>query len=566
MNPANIKHLVQSDLENPVKVAIVANYFDSLCDSEEVLDLIQHRSTNTDVIHEILKSFSCVPFYGRNPKLSDTLCRIFLDRGQYRTDHLNEVILSMGLQDLTFIYDILVKSPQDYVDTISDRLYGSNVEYLAQLISNESARLMPTIESLASCAQLSSGPKNFAYLMLIDICYVFSKEIVAKMPVEIVKAISSLERLVKAGGTFEEYLRRLRSAFPGVLVHYYDYNSSFGTIYERYRPTVSFPFKEGSIEIEGISALKRVLVGNTPLTSLMVTTEELSQMKSVMQVGSTEHFHIIPCLYGGVPKGLLVVEMDKTHIMELPCLIGIVVAGKDLARFVQTNAEQVSAMRYYHDFVQHHEFAVRSLIHEVSHALGRMVDATVYLRKRPNLSRDDLDEISEVEESREIIDNAVQSMKAYTDTLIIEKAINSVIDNVIRNLKTYLKREKIELAFCKDPYDGRIVSGPSINMILTNVIVNGVKATERNTSARKIMVSAVSSEDNVTITVADNGCGVDPILRDTVFNENVTTWGNGIGLTIVRGLLTEMGGEIKIGKPTTGAEFVISLPKVRSNV
>ena len=68
------------------------------------------------------------------------------------------------------------------------------------------------------------------------------------------------------------------------------------------------------------------------------------------------------------------------------------------------------------------------------------------------------------------------------------------------------------------------------------------------------------------ITVRDAGPGVDPALRDTLFEPFVTGRpdGTGLGLAIAREMVEAMGGRLDLETSATGAHFRIEVPCPRS--
>ena len=455
------------------------------------------------------------------------------------------------------MYDSLIQDPPKYISTISDCLYGANVEYIANLICNNHARLMPVVEALAISAQTSTESINYAYLILMDISYIFCNDVANNLPSDVNNIIADIKNKRTANDLIE-FLREIISALPKIQLYYFDYNSIFKSIHAKYHPSPNQ--KEASIEIENVAAINKVIVNRTPVTSLMLNKNELAELLTYTGVGTTGT-HIIPCYYGGDPKGIIILEIEGNQLIDLPHLLGTIVIGKYIAKIVFESAEELTAMRYYYDFVQQHGFAVKSLVHEVNFALGRMIDSTNFLRKSQNSTRDELDVISDLEEARDIVDNAVQSMKAYSDPKVVEKHINEVIENVIKVLKTYLKKEKIIVQFNKDISCSVIVSGTNINTILTNLITNSVNATRACVTDREISITAKSTRDNILVTISDNGCGIPAAIRDEIFRDGFTTGGSGVGLSIVKLLVKEMGGEINIGHPVVGAEITVSFLK-----
>jgi CheY-like chemotaxis protein len=71
----------------------------------------------------------------------------------------------------------------------------------------------------------------------------------------------------------------------------------------------------------------------------------------------------------------------------------------------------------------------------------------------------------------------------------------------------------------------------------------------------------------VRLTVSDTGCGIDPAIRDRIYDPYFTTKpigeGSGLGLSIVHGIVTNYGGSIKVDStPGQGTTFDIYLPTV----
>ncbi|WP_437286511.1 sensor histidine kinase [Sorangium sp. So ce406] len=80
----------------------------------------------------------------------------------------------------------------------------------------------------------------------------------------------------------------------------------------------------------------------------------------------------------------------------------------------------------------------------------------------------------------------------------------------------------------------------------------------------RVRVSARSEGQSYLIAVDDDGPGIDPAVRDSVFDPYVTTRydGTGLGLSIVKKIVVDHGGTIDVlESPLGGARFVIRLPR-----
>ncbi|MGK3999658.1 sensor histidine kinase [Sorangium sp. So ce1024] len=94
----------------------------------------------------------------------------------------------------------------------------------------------------------------------------------------------------------------------------------------------------------------------------------------------------------------------------------------------------------------------------------------------------------------------------------------------------------------------------------------GGAAAERQGAAvwGKVRVSARSEGQSYLIAIDDDGPGIDPAVRDSVFDPYVTTRydGTGLGLSIVKKIVVDHGGTIDVlESPLGGARFVIRLPR-----
>lgn len=82
-----------------------------------------------------------------------------------------------------------------------------------------------------------------------------------------------------------------------------------------------------------------------------------------------------------------------------------------------------------------------------------------------------------------------------------------------------------------------------------------------------LSVDVRPARDRVEIVVSDDGPGIAPALRDSLFDWGVRgqdSTGQGIGLHIARQLVADQGGHLRLlAEPETGTSFVVDLPAVR---
>ncbi len=105
-----------------------------------------------------------------------------------------------------------------------------------------------------------------------------------------------------------------------------------------------------------------------------------------------------------------------------------------------------------------------------------------------------------------------------------------------------------------------------IEQVMINLISNALDAVA-STPMPLITIRVWSLDQAVFISVADNGPGIPPELKDRIFEPFVTTKpvgkGLGLGLSISYGIVQDFHGHIRSrNRPNGGAEFVIELPRL----
>ncbi|HEY3296213.1 MAG TPA: ATP-binding protein [bacterium] len=104
----------------------------------------------------------------------------------------------------------------------------------------------------------------------------------------------------------------------------------------------------------------------------------------------------------------------------------------------------------------------------------------------------------------------------------------------------------------------------SLRQALFAVIQNGIEASP---PGGRVRVKTVTSDDKLEVTVADQGPGIPEGYRTRIFEpffttkEGLATGGLGLGLSVTRGLLENLGGTLTFEScPGQGTTFTISMP------
>lgn len=208
------------------------------------------------------------------------------------------------------------------------------------------------------------------------------------------------------------------------------------------------------------------------------------------------------------------------------------------------------------------------LIARNARIIGRRLSK--YFRKEP----DDL------KGCLEIILNQVTALNAY-DSLTLNFVnrdkrrmgrvnLHATITRTVALFEPLLKESGITITMNLDtgtPY--LRASEAAIESVMANLLLNSIRAFTRvSPRDRMIDVRTIESEDTLTIHLNDNAGGFIDIEPKDIWLPGETTYedGTGLGLTIVRDTVQELGGRVRAAgqEELGGAHFAITLPIIRS--
>jgi len=143
--------------------------------------------------------------------------------------------------------------------------------------------------------------------------------------------------------------------------------------------------------------------------------------------------------------------------------------------------------------------------------------------------------------------------------------LNRLITETLDLFRNEAERDQIEFNFVFDT-DPVLVMGDKIQLqqVLMNFIRNATTAMEQNRQKqKKIEVTLKLTKDEAIVAVKDNGIGLDPAVKEKLFQPFVSTKkdGLGIGLTLCKSLIERHNGRIWAEDISEGGTmFAFSLP------
>ncbi len=142
------------------------------------------------------------------------------------------------------------------------------------------------------------------------------------------------------------------------------------------------------------------------------------------------------------------------------------------------------------------------------------------------------------------------------------RSLRSILTAVVDDNRSQF--DGLTVAFDPEDVDYRVYGGELLHSVFDNLLTNAVAHNEEPVTVR--IDAEATGTDEVVVTVADDGCGVAPEVRDDLFEmgaKGPDSSGTGFGLGFVRALTESYGGGVAVEESDeAGAAFRIRLQRV----
>lgn len=230
-----------------------------------------------------------------------------------------------------------------------------------------------------------------------------------------------------------------------------------------------------------------------------------------------------------------------------------------------------------------------AMSHEIRTPLGILRSSAQVLAREKNLSAEAQEVASfitsETERLNKLVSTLVDSARPRQPEFAMHDLVG-LLENAVAMLRMQANKKEISLelvikALEKEADEGQALKhvliecdGEQITQVILNLLLNAIQILENGS---RVIVSLFELEDSVTISVADNGKGVDEPFRQQIFDPFFTQrqGGIGLGLAVSRQIVTAHFGTLTVeastlpsrsGSASTtghGADFRVKLPKLQ---
>ncbi|MEL7118699.1 MAG: HAMP domain-containing sensor histidine kinase [Bacteroidota bacterium] len=219
---------------------------------------------------------------------------------------------------------------------------------------------------------------------------------------------------------------------------------------------------------------------------------------------------------------------------------------------------------------------IDNITHELQTPIATLMAANEGMQKYQVLKDEEKTKIylkisnNELERLSKMVDNILLSSINDSKELGLRLEQINIDELLIPLEKKYkLKTKKplyINISY-SDPIKQFMTDAFHFRNIMDNLIENAIKYNEAELV--KIDINFKKDQDQLKITVTDNGIGIAPENREKVFEkffripnkDGIAIKGYGIGLYYVKNIIHQLNGQIHIGdRQEAGTQFIISLP------
>ncbi|MFN7985075.1 MAG: ATP-binding protein [Vicinamibacterales bacterium] len=203
------------------------------------------------------------------------------------------------------------------------------------------------------------------------------------------------------------------------------------------------------------------------------------------------------------------------------------------------------------------------IAHEVRNPL-MIIKAALHGLRRPNVAPEDLREsVADIDGEVARLNRMVNDVLDFARPIAFERGPADINALCRESASASQATPGVAVVLDLDPTVGVVdTDAERLRAALVNVIVNARQAVERQ-PVQRVTLSTRRSVDNVTISVADTGAGIERADLARVFDPYFTTkrGGTGLGLPITKNIVEGLGGSIAVdSEPGRGTDIRMTLP------
>jgi signal transduction histidine kinase len=213
-----------------------------------------------------------------------------------------------------------------------------------------------------------------------------------------------------------------------------------------------------------------------------------------------------------------------------------------------------------------------SISHDMRHSLSTIYANAEFLERHDRCGSTRVDLLLEIQEAvvrmTESIDSLLQFGSSGRNNQLILECVSPVLERAIAAVKLHPDGRNVSISVGKVSPVEADINARNLESAIYNLLLNACQAATLSTRVPEVKVHLTEVDEQICVTVSDNGPGIPASVRRTLFDPFVTAGkpnGTGLGLTLARRIAEEHGGSVRLVESNRERTvFSLSLTKNKS--
>ena len=207
-----------------------------------------------------------------------------------------------------------------------------------------------------------------------------------------------------------------------------------------------------------------------------------------------------------------------------------------------------------------------AVAHEINEPLTSILGFAQLAKKSPRLPAQTASDLEKIVATSLHVREIVRKLLMYGRKMPQRAStveLNKIVKEGISFFDHRLAKEKISIDLDLGVDVGEITLDPGrLRQVVANIFLNALQAV---THGGRITIRTARSDESISLTISDTGCGMSPEIKDKIFIPFFTTKepheGTGLGLSVVLDIVKGLGGSIRVeSEPDLGTSVQVMLP------